>query len=571
MSFPAIIRRLILPCLAMLVTGCANYASAIAKKPAHTACTLEACTLAGHCIVSAYEHPAADPKVQIGRYLDAAAMAAKDLQAGTPDPASLADYNFATGRIFEILHDQGLHPGSTPLLCPGENRVWKFSLKPGTCPRDDLAQYDILPSDRYEFRGSFVRKRTIKEGMGAPLIATSSGIEATETDPFTLNRKNYYGLTGVIHLQGDTCTASCLDPLGTETILLGGKSYPLAADFTAPLALSLAEMKLHRNEIKCFVRPGDIDCNMRLARLQPYDPKKTPVLFIHGLGDSQATWTLMIESLRTDPVIRQNYQFWVFNYPTGYPYPLTAANLRIQLDAAGKSYPDHKKMIVVGHSMGAMISRTLMTDSGMKLWDAYYGQPPAQVPLPEDTRRFMMDSLIFRPRTDLARVIFMSASHRGSEVATGFIGRLGSSIINGSATSLHKMGQEASEQAQPAALNEQLRRMPNSIDVLNPKNEFVTAIASIPPAKTIPFNSIIGDRGKGGNLDRTKPVSTDGIVPYWSSHMDGAESEHIVPSGHWSNQHEQGIAEVRRILRKQAGVKEPAAQVASLDAPFPVP
>ena len=53
---------------------------------------------------------------------------------------------------------------------------------------------------------------------------------------------------------------------------------------------------------------------------------------------------------------------------------------------------------------------------------------------------------------------------------------------------------------------------------------------TIPTTKGVPFNSIIGDRGKGGNLNHTKPVSNDGIVPYWSSHLDGAQSELIVPS-----------------------------------------
>jgi hypothetical protein len=63
----------------------------------------------------------------------------------------------------------------------------------------------------------------------------------------------------------------------------------------------------------------------------------------------------------------------------------------------------------------------------------------------------------------------------------------------------------------------------------------------------------LGDRGKGGNLSHKSPVSTDGIVPYWSSHLDGAESELIIPSHHWTNQHPLGIAEVKRILLVHLG------------------
>ena len=45
------------------------------------------------------------------------------------------------------------------------------------------------------------------------------------------------------------------------------------------------------------------------------------------------------------------------------------------------------------------------------------------------------------------------------------------------------------------------------------------------------------------------PDSKDGVVPYWSSHMDGAESELIVPSGHSAHQNALAIEEVDRILK----------------------
>ena len=71
---------------------------------------------------------------------------------------------------------------------------------------------------------------------------------------------------------------------------------------------------------------------------------------------------------------------------------------------------------------------------------------------------------------------------------------------------------------------------------------------SLPLDRSIPFHSIMGDRGRGGNLDRTRPQSTDGLVPFWSAHLDGAESELTVPSGHWVHLHPEGQAEIRRLL-----------------------
>ena len=91
--------------------------------------------------------------------------------------------------------------------------------------------------------------------------------------------------------------------------------------------------------------------------------------------------------------------------------------------------------------------------------------------------------------------------------------------------------------------------MPNSVDTLSPNNRFVKAINTVPLTPGIPYHVICGDRGKGGNKDKTKPVMSDGIVPYWSSHMDGAQSELIVPSGHSAHQNPQAIAEVKRILK----------------------
>jgi hypothetical protein len=61
------------------------------------------------------------------------------------------------------------------------------------------------------------------------------------------------------------------------------------------------------------------------------------------------------------------------------------------------------------------------------------------------------------------------------------------------------------------------------------------------------YDTIIGDRGRGDS-----PNSSDGVVPYWSSHMNGAESECIVPSGHGAHQNPQAIAEVLRILKASA-------------------
>lgn len=529
--------------LVLAISSCSHYSSVKEKAPIY-----ESSSRAGQIIEGALRRPAKEPTKQIGLYLDAIAEASCALAKNPADATALADYNFSVGRIYEVVNEAGLEPWKAPLVCQGARTGRLLAMNASARPERNPANYEFTPADRYQFKGRLVVKESMKEGVGAPLVVVArDGFDMTKTDRFAMGKKIYYGMTGLVQMDGLNCELTFEDPLSVETVKLGGKSYPLAANFVAPIGLALAELSPRKRELGGLFKPEEFASGARLARLQPYDPKKIPILCIHGLGDSQATWAPMIETLRADPVIRANYQIWFFSYASGNPYPYSAALLRDQMNAIKARYPNHKDMVVIGHSMGGMISRTLMTDSGMTLWNATYDKPPQEMSMAPETLKIMKDALIFEHRKEIDRVIFMSPSHRGANMATGFMGKLGSKLIGGPKAILNG-DMSALQMAKPSATGEQLKKMPNSVDFLNPENRFVKTLDTLPLAKGIPFHSVLGDRGKGGNLDHTKPVSSDGIVPYWSSHLDGAESEIIIPSGHWTNQHPQGIEEVRRIL-----------------------
>ena len=531
--------------LALATSGCRTYSTAIEKQP-----TYKSGSPAGRVIGQALKNPAEQPEVQIGRYLDAASLAADELKRNPDSIQGRSDYAYATGRVFEVLNETTLKPWRTALSCPGAKGPWRFSIETSNLPvRQRLDNFRVVPADRYDFKGTLVKTRSLKAGLGAPLITSTKGLDLTRIDRFAQGKTTYYGLTGILKFEGEICTASLLDPLSVETVELAGHTYPLAADFTAPLALALAELNPRREELQKLVKPDEFLATARLARLQPYDSDKIPVLCIHGLGDSHATWVPLIETLRGDATIRKHYQFWFFSYPTGLPYSLMASVLRKEMDVFNATYPGHKPFVVIGHSTGGNIARTLITDTGMKVWNAYYDVPPRKTGLSPDTRRIMEGAFIFRARRDVSRVIFTSASLGGSEMATSLIGRIGSRLVGRDPVVLGADAEEAIAESRPPSAGDKVKRMPNSIDILDPKNRFLTTLNSIPTSRSLPYHSVIGDRGKGGNRDHTKPVSTDGIVPYWSSHIEGAQSELVVPSGHWTNQDPQAIAEVGRILR----------------------
>jgi hypothetical protein len=156
---------------------------------------------------------------------------------------------------------------------------------------------------------------------------------------------------------------------------------------------------------------------------------------------------------------------------------------------------------------------------------------------------------IFRHRSDVQRVIFISTPHRGSNLAESWIGRFGASLVR-----IPKRFNSMYASAKPLLVSDPaartLNRMPNSVDTLEPNDRFVQAVNKLPIAPGIPYNSIIGDRGCGDT-----PNSSDGVVPYWSSHLSGAESEKIVPSNHSATRNPEAIAEVMRIL-KEGSVKK---------------
>lgn len=70
-----------------------------------------------------------------------------------------------------------------------------------------------------------------------------------------------------------------------------------------------------------------------------------------------------------------------------------------------------------------------------------------------------------------------------------------------------------------------------------------------PFAPWVTVHSIIGDRGRGGPLAK----SSDGVVPYTSSHLDAAVSELVVPTGHGAYEHPRAVTEILRILNQDQG------------------
>jgi pimeloyl-ACP methyl ester carboxylesterase/predicted GNAT family acetyltransferase len=526
------------------MVGCAQIAVVSEKRPAALAPSSGADRGATQTIDRALVEEKKQPTVALGAFIAAARDSLRQLDRNPANAEARRAYNFAVARIFTVVRDAKFDPWTQPMRV-GANGEFTLTWKRDPRPEWNLALYDLIPADELDFKGTYVKDHVKKDGIGAPLVAKRV-LTAQQASQLFCAPHIYYSVTATAQFEDSRCVISINDPLAAESVHVDGHSYPLAANFTAAYALQLAREKPQKLGLARMLRPQEYAATARIIRFEPYNPNKTVVLFIHGLMDTPVTWVPMLNDLRGDLDFRRNYQIWVYSSPSGYPDPNSAMILRQELDAIEKKFPLRKPIVVVAHSMGGSITHTLLTDAGTTLWLEAFGRPPAQTPMDAKSKHLLEEVLIFEHRRDIGRVVFMSTPHRGSDLASNWIGRIGSMLVRTPSRML-TLGRTLRETltADPAALK--LKRLPNSVDTLAPNNRFVVAINKIPMTKQIPYHSIIGDRGRGDT-----PNSSDGVVAYWSSHLDGAKSERIVPSGHGSPLNPQAIAEVHRILQLNA-------------------
>jgi pimeloyl-ACP methyl ester carboxylesterase len=528
----------------VVITGCAPQIAVVSEKPP---ARFQAASGTNQTVVKTIDRAQGlqrtQPLVALEAYANAARDSLHELERNPANTEARRCYNFAVAGIFSVIRQAKLDPWTKPVQVGANNKLALTGKLDPAKPEQNPALYELVPTDALSYHGAYVKHDVKKDGIGAPLVAVRRLTPEKASELFA-PPAIYYGVTGVAEFEGSRCILSIKDPLAAETVTVEGHGYPMGANFTGALAMTLAKEKPQKLGFVRLLRPQEYASTFRVARLEPYNPNKSVVLVIHGLMDTPATWVPLINDLRSDKEIRRNYQFWFYSYPSGYPYPYSAMILRQELDVIEKKFPLGKKMVLVGHSMGGCISRTLITDTGNKLWIEAFGRPPERTEMPAESKHLLEQAIILKHRPEVGRVIFMSAPHRGSDLASNWIGRIGSMLVK-TPSEMITIGQTIREGMTPDPAALQLKRFPNSVDTLAPNNRFVVAINKIPITPGIPYYTILGDRGRGDS-----PNSSDGVVPYWSSHLDGAKSEFIAPCNHSSPLNPQAIAEVHRILKQ---------------------
>ncbi len=413
---------------------------------------------------------------------------------------------------------------------------------------DPRAANEILPAADIQI--SKLRGRSTRDGAGLPCVARfEPHSPSLNGEPGTPPRGGICEpVTALIRTDGTNPALVFHRTLNDGDVTIHGRRVTLAADFTAPLAYMLSKGRNRAIDIGSLVRSDKNFAHTGLYQFQRYDPKKIPVVFVHGLLSRPETWMAAVNSLLADEKIRERYQFWFFLYPTGLPVWGSAAELRSELERfrlaldPDRSNQHFDRMVLVGHSMGGLVSSLQVRTGGKTLWKQFMDTPPDRLSLSPALRNRIVEVVEFQPRPEVARVVFFATPHRGSNMAvhpaTEFFSRLIRLPVNFLKTDVRVL--------QSVVRNEfrDLFTAPaNSLVFLRANSPLLESILSLPVRQGLPYHSIVGDQGKNDS-----PNSSDGVVPYWSSRMEGAVSEKIVPSGHGAHEHPEGIAELARIL-----------------------
>ena len=279
-------------------------------------------------------------------------------------------------RVAADLYNRGLASGlATPDGTRVDLRAGDFTLPFGklaialdskTLRWADRDLNDYVPAAQLEITG--LRNRYRDPGIGAPLAA--SFVPGDETNGFQVARLLKVPVTAVLRLNASAAAIAggriegMLDLYpGNEplSIRIGDQMVPLETERSVALAYSLSNPTIWRIELAGFLQGDLLDrLPTQLVSLEPYQPGRFPVVFVHGTASSAGRWADMINDLQNDPEVSQHFQFWMFMYNSGNPVPISALQLRQSLQAAiDRVDPQHHDpalhdMIVVGHSQGGL-------------------------------------------------------------------------------------------------------------------------------------------------------------------------------------------------------------------------
>ena len=389
-------------------------------------------------------------------------------------------------------------------------------------------------------------------GLGVPVVAVrESGSCPSAMEPF-FAKQLPFAATVVLRpgraMRTGDCVLELYNPLAVCSLEVDRQTVAMARDISAPFDYQLQTTE--GTGMLGFLKPDVPEDAEGLRFVEPYQAGKIPIVFIHGLLSDPSTWFDTANDLREQAWFNERYQIWAFRYASGKPFVTSAMFLRTQLRQAvttldpQETDPALRQMVLVGHSMGGLVSKLQVTESEDRIWGSFASAPFESLRAPEQLRARLAESCYFEPQPFVRRVIFLATPHGGSSFATRGIGRLGSAMVRPAeaTTELHEQLVEANREIFSPQFE---RRVPTSMDMLEPDDPTLLAIRAMRVSPRVHLHSIIGT---GGTMLGEGPG--DGVVTVESALHPGVVTQRFVNATHTEVQrHPDSLAEIRSILQ----------------------
>ena len=452
-------------------------------------------------------------------------------------------YNAAVEEIVRNLPDGAFLPGASTSVSTPRGSL-RFSIDLQELQPDYFEEIRVAS----DIPVGMFRTQVEQGGLGVPLVAYRRGT----LEEFISIAGLAVPYTALIEFDAPGhAVLRFYETLRRDRVRFGNSTADLAANFTAALAIQEIKTDKKLPELIAVLRAEPYLPYTGLYRTEPFDPNKIPVILVHGLNSRADTWNDIVNELRATRTIRENFQFFEFYYPTGLPILYSGARLRAELfrlrEAMGSlNGRARDNMVLVGHSMGGLISKLQVQTGGDQMWDKLFVKPLHSLEVSEENREELRQNFYFEAQRDVRRIVYIAVPQRGSELAGGVVTKLASWVVK-LPTRITAFASEIVT-FDPAGLSQRgfeiFTNVSSSVQQLATGSEYFQLTDDLPITPGVRTHSIIGNRGKPGPLDD----SSDGFVPYKSSHLPQADSELIVPDGHSCHKNPEAVAELQRIL-----------------------
>src|SRR5262249_54448351 len=228
-----------------------------------------------------------------------------------PTPA-VNTYNAAAAELTLLLRSaDGGRLWDRRLTLADRSTSYHLRLQPGSNASTWAPDFFTSFEDPNQIKRTLIRKEVTHNGVGGALV----GVRAvTPPEEFAPPQGMAAAVTATLDFHGSDAVLALRRPSTNLNEPVEGKVRPLDADFSAAISYFEPPKNLLLSDLMGTLRGGNRMEKTGLYFLEPYDPSRIPVVFVHGLMSSPFTWVKTINGLQQDPEIRKRYQPWVFGY-----------------------------------------------------------------------------------------------------------------------------------------------------------------------------------------------------------------------------------------------------------------